>query len=74
MPIKVKILRTNNWLKDNGYSLEDELEIYNSQLQDILLHTRWYLDNLEYLIQYRVRWVNYRSCNITKAKPLKRNV
>ena len=61
MALKIRVCKTNNWLKDNGYTLQEEIEIYKRQLQDIIDNPRWYLDNLEYLVTYRVRWKNYRN-------------
>jgi hypothetical protein len=63
-------LNNTNWLRNNEYSSDEEGEIYERQLCDILTNTRWYLDNLEFLVEYRVSWVNYRRCNITKPKHL----
>lgn len=57
--IKVKTHKNNNWLKDAGYSLAEEQELYDKQLQDIMDNTRWYLDNFEYLPTYRLSWVIY---------------
>ena len=57
--IKINVHPINNWLKENGYTLEDEIELYNKQLQDVYDNPRDYLDNLEYLRTYRVRWKNY---------------
>lgn len=51
----------NNELGVNGYSLEEQGVLYDEQLEDLLLRTRWYLDNLEFLPTYRVGWKNYRS-------------
>ena len=52
-------MKNNNWLKDNGYSKEEEERIYNYQLQDILNNTRWYLDNIHFLKEYKVSWICY---------------
>ena len=46
-------------LKEAGYTLKEEAQIYDDTLQDIKIHTRWYLDNLERLKSYRVRWHDY---------------
>ena len=57
--IEIKLRRTNNWLKDNDYTLEDEGKLYDDQLTDIIENTRWYLDNLDFLSTYRVSWQRY---------------
>jgi hypothetical protein len=61
MNIKVRLHGKANWLKECGYSFDEEKQIYDDQLIDVLTHTRWYLDNLEYLPTYRVRWKDYRN-------------
>ena len=70
MMIQIKLSKYNNWLKENGYTIEEEASLYLRQLDDIIRNTRWYLDNYEKLATYRVRWVNYSACNITKPKDL----
>jgi len=70
MMIQIRMSKYNNRLKENDYTPEEEAEIYNSQLKDILQNTRWYLDNIESMAEYRVRWVNYAAVNITKPKGL----
>ena len=57
--IRVRLKKTNNWLKDNGYSQEEECQIFEDQLNDILENVRGYLDSLEYLPTYRVSWQRY---------------
>ena len=54
----------NSWLKDNGYYMDEEAEVYNATLQDVYDNPRWYLDNLEFLREYRVSW----SCYTRKVK------
>lgn len=61
MPIKVKIHSQNNWLHEAGYTVEEEAQIYEDQLQDLLDNTAWYLDNYPQLSTYRVSWKNYRK-------------
>ena len=53
----------SNKLVDNGYSLEEQGVIYAMTLDDVLLHTRWYLDNLDSLSTYKVSWHNYSRGN-----------
>lgn len=55
------ILRNrNNWLSKAGYTLEDEIEIYDENLNEVYLNIQWILENLENLNEYRVRWKDYR--------------
>ena len=61
MPIKICIKESGDWLKKSGYDLEEEEEIYDTSVQDILDNTRWYLDNLQWLATYMVRWKQYDS-------------
>lgn len=56
----MRLSRHSNWLKDAGYTLEEEARIFEDQLSDIIKNPRWYLDNLDYLPTYRVSWKNYR--------------
>ena len=59
MMIQIEMIPNNNHLKESGYTLTEEAMIYAEQLVDILQNTRWYLDNLESLVEYRVRWNCY---------------
>jgi hypothetical protein len=43
-----------------GYSIEKERELFDEQIEDILANTRWYLDNLDCMAEYRVSWGNYK--------------
>lgn len=75
--MKIHLSNETSWLKGCSYEEEEEAIIYDAQLQDILENTRWYLDNLDYLPEYRVRWNNYSYKTATlplryvdKQKPL----
>jgi len=73
MPLRVQFLRekgVSNVLASNGYSLQQEGEIYDSQLDDIIHNARLYLDSLEHMIEYRVSWVGY-SKKKSPTLPLK---
>ena len=59
MPIKVKINANNSWLQEAGYSEEEEARIYSDNLQDIIDNPGWYLDNINSLREYKVRWSCY---------------
>lgn len=60
MVVKVVLGRSNH-LRDNGFSLDEEGELYDESLNDLLSFPRWYLDNVDFLKTYRVSWHNYRS-------------
>lgn len=70
MMIQIELAKNNNWLKENGYDLASEEEIYDKQLLDIIANPRWYLDNIEFLIEYRVSWKSYAK-NKTPTLPLR---
>jgi hypothetical protein len=59
--IKIQINKNNSWLCEAGYEKEEEIKIYDDNLKDVLDNTRWYLDNLDYLVEYRVFWGNYNK-------------
>ena len=60
MVVRIAIGNSNK-LCGNGYSAKEQGEIYDMTLEDLYLHTRWYLDNLDFLSTYKVDWHNYRS-------------
>lgn len=49
----------NDWLKDQGYTQQDEEDIYLCQLDDIYLNPRWYLNNFPFMREYKVSWKCY---------------
>jgi len=55
----------SNHLSNNGLDTEQQAALYLFQLEDIYNRPRWYLDNLEYLSEYRVSWINYKQVKIT---------
>jgi hypothetical protein len=57
--VKIRLFPSNNHLCDNGYTKEEESEIYDALLQDVIDNPRWYLDNLHSLRTFRVSWMNY---------------
>lgn len=59
--MEIEISKINNILKANGYTIEQEEAIYNKQLQELYNNPRQYLDHLDYMVEYRVSWKNYRS-------------
>ena len=63
--IQIEMAKNNNWLKENGYSLAKEEEIFDAQLLDIITNTAWYLDNLNFLVEYRISWKDYSTKTAT---------
>lgn len=61
--IQIRRHQNNNWLKESGYTKEEEIKIFDDQLIDILDNTRWYLDNLDTMKTYRVFWFNPKKKN-----------
>lgn len=59
--VKVCLHPRNNWLKDNGYSLSEEEDLYDDLLVDVYRNPRWYLDNAYKLPTFRVRWHYYKG-------------
>ena len=59
--LKLALLKSNNHLSDNGYKLDEQEEVFEYQLNELLANPRWYLDNLDYMVEYRVCWGNYRK-------------
>jgi len=58
--VNIKLANDTNYLKSAGYTIIQEGEIFDAVLEDIYLNSRWYLDNLQYIPEFRVRWQNYR--------------
>ena len=63
--IQIRRHPNNSWLKESGYTKEEEIEIFDKQLVDILENTRWYLDHLDSMKTYRVFWFNPKKKNAT---------
>lgn len=78
--MEIAIMNNSSWLKYSLYEEEDEGLVYDEQLKDVLKNTRWYLDNIDYISEYRVSWNDYKSKSATtplkllngrnKSKPL----
>jgi len=75
--IKVRLTKNSNHLKKCEYTMEEEIIIYDTLLEDIYNNPRWYLDNLHSLPEFRLSWGNYRSKKailpykyVEKPKPL----
>lgn len=58
--MRLNLLKNNNHLSDNGYTLEEQGVVYDEQLAELYANPRWYLDNLDYMVEYRVSWQDYR--------------
>ena len=61
MKIDKPICKTNNILKDNQFTLEEEACRYDMDLQRVYDNPRKFLDDLQFYTEYRVRWNDYRS-------------
>ena len=59
MVVRIYLKSNTSWLRESLYEVEDEILLYDEQLKDIMKNTRWYLENLEYMCEYRVRWKDY---------------
>ena len=59
--MKIALLKNNNHLSDNDYSMEEQELLYFNQLEEVIANPRWYLDKLDYMVEYRVCWGNYRN-------------
>lgn len=59
MAIFTRTHQNNHWLSEAGYTKKEQEDLYDNSVQDIIDNTRWYLDNLEYLREYRVYWQCY---------------
>jgi hypothetical protein len=58
--IKVRLIKTSNQLRTSQYTRAEEIEIYDSVLQDVYDNPRWYIDNLDYICIFRLSWGDYR--------------
>ena len=57
--IRLQINPANNWLNSNGFTKIEEKDLYVKQLQDVYDNPRYYLDNFEYMVEYRLSNGNY---------------
>lgn len=58
--MRLSLLPSERHLTVNGYSILEQEEIYDYQLEEVLTRTRWYLDNLTTMNVYYVSWKDYR--------------
>jgi hypothetical protein len=61
MVMEFALNQSNTVLSRNGYSIEEEEELFARSLQDVIDNPRWYLDHLEVLPGFFVSWKNYRK-------------
>jgi len=61
MKINKPICKTNNILKDNKFTLEEEAYRYEEDLEYVFYNTREVLNNLRFYTEYRVSWNDYRN-------------
>ena len=66
MVVKVCFKNDSSWLSAQGYSITEQAIIYDECLEDVIENTAFYLDQLDYIREFRVSWVDYRKQNITK--------
>jgi len=64
--IELSLPRNSNWLSDAGYEVKEQEDVYDQLLDDVIANPRWYLDQLSYLAEFRVSWVNYAKQNVTR--------
>ena len=57
---EIEMHPTNSALRDANYTLAEEEDIYDKQLQHVIDNPRLYLDSLEYQRIYTVSWKDYR--------------
>ena len=62
---EIEMHQKNSWLIDANYTLAQQADIYDKQLQHVYDNPGLYLDNLNYLREYRVSWKDYRSTHPT---------
>lgn len=65
MPVTVIFCKTKNKLDENGYTISQEGLIYDAVLDDVYRNPRWYLDNLDKTVAFRVSWANTPDVYIT---------
>ncbi len=70
MVVFIRKHANNDWLKEAEYTPEEEEKLFDVTLQDVMDNTRWYLDNLEYLREYRVYWQCYSRKGVTLPRKL----
>ena len=59
--MEVKLAKNSSMLRDFGYELLEEADIYDRQLQECYHNPRLYLDSCEYWVDYKVTWKTYKG-------------
>ena len=68
--MKIELRVKTTYLATMGYNQHEEHKIYSDQLVDVYNNVGWYLDNLDYIPEYRLSWGNYSKKGfITPVKP-----
>jgi hypothetical protein len=65
--IQIEFQGASSYLYQNGYSIKEEDILYERLLQDVIENPLWYLDQLDYLREFRVSWVDYKNQRVTKC-------
>lgn len=61
--IKLALLPENSRLRDNGYTYEEEVVIFEKCLQFVIDNPRFVLDNMYKWRDFKVNWHNYKTTN-----------
>lgn len=64
--IKIRLSKKSSWLADAEHSVLEQAKIYDDLLDDVMANPRWYLDQLSYLPEFKVSWINYKKQNATR--------
>ena len=64
--MEIEFKNESSWLSAQGYAIEEQARLYDECLKDVIENTAYYLDQLEYVREFRVSWVDYRRQNVTK--------
>lgn len=64
--VKVHFETKSRWLKDLNYNIQEQAELYEQCLLDVYNNPRYYLDNLKYMQEFKVSWIDYKTQKITK--------
>ena len=64
--IKLNFCGRSSWLSDSGYTKDEQAKIYDDVLDDVIANPRWYLDQLSYLAEFKVYWIDYAKQKVTR--------
>jgi len=71
--IKIRFYCDSSWLKESGYTIQQQAQIYDDLLTDIYNNPGWYLEHFRMMREFRVDWVDYKQTNITKPYKFVKN-